>query len=187
MLLLVVYRLKAALRAWVMRDWLGSAVVLRAGSHATAAADSLAGLLGLEIAAAHEGSDMVAGLALDLFKCYGRLPLVLLREVADRAGVPRAPSGTMLHCYGMRRRVRADGLALGVVRGLAPGCPAATHWPALVARCWAHEVAARGAAPRDYVDDLVAVCRGGGRMSAVAAAWQVAWLRRHLWPPVVAG
>lgn len=39
--------------------------------------------------------------------------------------------------------------------------------------CWSHQVAARGAAPRDCVDDLVAVCRGGGRLSAVAEARQV--------------
>lgn len=49
-LLLVVYRLWAALRARAMRDWLRSAAILRAGSEA--AAGSLAGFLGLDIAAA---------------------------------------------------------------------------------------------------------------------------------------
>lgn len=76
-LLPVVYRVWVALRARAMRDWVRSAGILRAGSDA--AADSLAGLPGLEIAAAHEAREVVAGLALDFPK--------VLRPAA--AGPPR--------------------------------------------------------------------------------------------------
>lgn len=95
-LLPVAYRLWAALRAQEMRDWLRSAGILREGPEA--AADTLAGLLDLEITTAHEARYPGAGLALDFPKCYDRLPLALLCEVADRAGVPRALSGPMLSC-----------------------------------------------------------------------------------------
>lgn len=82
----------------------------------------------------------------------------------------------MLHCYGMPRRVRADGLAgaaLRPVRGLMPGCAAAIRWLALVVTmCLARDIAALGAVPRDYVDNLVALCCGPGRMSAFDRVWQ---------------
>lgn len=121
----------------------------------------LLGWLGLDLEATCEVGEHAVGLALDLSKCYDPLPLALLREVAERAGILRAIFGPMLQRYGMQRRVRADwlaGAAIRPLRGLAPGCPAATHW--LVALCWARDVVALGAALREYVNDLVALCRG---------------------------
>lgn len=83
-LLPVVYRLWAAARAGLMRDWLRGAGVLRAGS--MAAADALAGLLGLELDEDHALGQPVVGLALDFSKCYDRL------EAPWRArGAPRSP------------------------------------------------------------------------------------------------
>lgn len=114
------------------------------------------------------------GLALDFSKCYDRVPLEVLREVAQRAGVPRRVAEPMIACYVHERRVRADGLAGPAqepVRGLVPGCPAETHWLALVAHCWAGPVRAAGGDPRDYVDDLVAVCSGRDRLVSLGAVW----------------
>ena len=47
-------------------------------------------------------------------------------------------------------------------RGLAPGCPMATDWLALLMLCWRSRVLARGpeVVARDYVDDLVTTSAG---------------------------
>lgn len=95
-LLPVVYRLRAAVRGRVMRDWLRGAGGLRAG--AASAADSLAGLLGLDTDLAHADGEPLVGLALDFSRCYDRLPLEVLREVARRAGVPDAVPAPMTAC-----------------------------------------------------------------------------------------
>lgn len=57
--------------------------------------------------------------------------------------------------------MRADGLA-----GAAQ-----VHWLALAAHCWASPVRAAGADPRDYVDDLVAVCSVRAWVRALGAMW----------------
>lgn len=60
----VVYRLWAAARAALMRGWLRVAGVLR--ERPLAAADALAGFLGLELGEAHMLGEPMVGLALDV-------------------------------------------------------------------------------------------------------------------------
>ena len=62
----------------------------------------------------------------------------------------------------MPRLVRADGVASTSHKpscGLAPGCPAATDWLALLVHLWKTKIAAVSdqSEGRDYVDDLVAI------------------------------
>ena len=58
--------------------------------------------------------------------------------------------------------------------GLAPGCPAATDWLALVMHCW--DTRLRGLAPglvtRAYVDDLSAYTSEEGSVDDVQIAWR---------------
>lgn len=71
-------------------------------------------------------------------------------------------------CLRFPRFVLADellGASVEPVRGLAPGCPAAIDWLALVMLGWRHRVEERlhGAVPHDFVDDSVARVHGGVR------------------------
>ena len=114
----------------------------------------------MEILVAQAEEERLAGVAYDWSKCYDRLPLRLLREVAEAAGVPARLVEPMLHAYGLPRRVICEGLA-GEVRvpthGLTPGCPAATDWLALLMTPWlktvrGQDIEGKG---RAYVDDIV--------------------------------
>lgn len=58
----------------------------------------------------HADRDPFVGLALDFSKCYDRLRLAVLREVALRASDASALAAPLLACYTHERRVRADGL-----------------------------------------------------------------------------
>lgn len=154
-------------RRGVMRDWLRNAGVLRAAPGA--AADTLAGLLGLELDEAHP--EAVVGLAVDFSMWNDMLPLPMLREMAATSGVPQALAAPLLACCGHARRVRADGLAGLAIRpegGLAPRYLAATHSLALVAMCCGEA----GTKPQDSVDDSVAICRGPRRLAAREQAWR---------------
>ena len=85
----------------------------------------------------------ITGLALDWSKCYDRLPLGILTQVAAAAGVPEAISRPMFHAYGLPRLVKSEGAASvpeQPTHGLAPGCPAATDWLALLVFCWKAKV-----------------------------------------------
>ena len=137
-LLPVVYRLWAALRAAEMRLWLAKTGVLRPDG-ALRAADSQAYELGLILAEAKAQEKVLAGLATDWSKCYDRLPLGVLGEVAEASGISPRVSGPMLAAYANPRRVCVDGLlgkGASPTCGLAPGCPAATDWLALVMYPW---------------------------------------------------
>ena len=76
-------------------------------------------------------------------------------------GIPRRVYGPMLAAYSHPRRIVADGQT-GALRvpfsGLPPGCPAATHWLALLMHSWARRLQAdiADAQHREYVDDLTA-------------------------------
>lgn len=77
----------------------------------------------------------MAGIAVDWSKCYEHIPLSVLNEIADRAGLPAAVTRPMPAAYAFLRQICADGLAgepLVPARGLAPGCPVATDWIALL-------------------------------------------------------
>lgn len=123
-----------------------------------AAVDFMAGTLGLAVDTASPG--VVAGVAVDLSKSCDHIP-PMLREIADRAGLSAAIAGPMCEVYAFPHQVRAGGLAgqpRGPSRGLAPGCPAATDWMALLMYCWRvdAERGAPGTQARPYVDDLAA-------------------------------
>ena len=66
----------------------------------------------------------------------------------------------MLFAYALPRCVKADGSASSPeppTHGLAPGCPGATDWLAMLALCWTAPVTVLDDYnhARDYVDDLV--------------------------------
>eukprot|EP00972_Heterocapsa_arctica_P077605 11445275-Heterocapsa_arctica.AAC.1 len=77
-LLSVVYRLWACVRAATMREWLARAGVFRAKGSGCAA-DWQAYELVLILAEARAKGQPLAGLATDWSKCYDRLPLDILR------------------------------------------------------------------------------------------------------------
>lgn len=131
----LVYRLWAAARAAWWRPFLWRAGVLRKGREASA--EFMAGTFGIAIDMA--GGSTVAGVAVDCSKFRDHVPLTLLRNIAERAGLPEAVWRPMVAAYAFPRQVKADGLvgAPGAPsRGVAPGCPAATgssealRWPA---------------------------------------------------------
>ena len=172
-LLSAVYRVWAATRAHPFRRWLRSVGVLPAR---TRGADEQAGLLGLHKACARGGR--VAGLTVDWSKCYDRLPLAALEEAVRAARIPPAVWRPMLAAYRLPRLVRADGLgapARSPSCGLAPGCPAATDWLALVMHCWTARIRERAPAllTRAYVDDLSAFTTDEGSVADVGVAWEV--------------
>ena len=140
----------------------------------------------------------MSGLAFDWSKCYDRLPLAVLETLARAANLPQALWRPMLAAYALPRRVRAGGVAgpeCDPSCGLAPGCPAATDWLALLVFCWKHqiqEVAKSDEAQsqladsegRDYVDDMVASSRipaPADQQAAGAAVAVAAHLVRVYW------
>ena len=78
--------------------------------------------------------------------------------MAEASGISPRVSGQMLAAYANPRRVCVDGLlgkGASPTCGLAPGCPAATDWLALVMYPWLARARARNAdvGARVYVDD----------------------------------
>ena len=170
-LLSAVYRLWAAARAAEMRTWLVDNNALQVGPNASAATQ--AADLALLIQTARTAGHQVDGLAVDWSKCYDRLPLEVLQEVAGAARIPQAISGPMLAAYRFPRRLVADSLSgeeAIPVCGLTPGCPAATHWLALLMYGWARELQLTEPTVRhrEYVDDLTAHRRHNDPTDAVA-------------------
>ena len=95
--------------------------------------------MSLEAALATHAHLDLAGVAYDWSKCYDRLPLSLLRELAGKVGMPDALVEPMLSAYSAPRRVLFSGLASAEVEptcGLTPGCPATTDWLALLMLPW---------------------------------------------------
>lgn len=131
-----IFLLPLALHAKQMRDWLPRAGVLRWG--AGSAADEHAADLGVDVDLVHADRVELAGLALDWSMCYIHVPLFLLEQLALRVGLPAAVWRPMLSAHAAPHFVVADGTsgdAVVPIRGLAPGCPAATHWLALLTHC----------------------------------------------------
>lgn len=76
---------------------------------------------------------MVAGIAVDFSMCYDHIPLRVLREIADCAGL--MPSLSRPMPYALLRQIRPDGFAGGpwvLVPGLSVGCPVARDWTAIL-------------------------------------------------------
>ena len=135
-LLSCIYRVWAACRAQIFRAWLRQNGILLEGE--ACGPDVKAGELGVRLASARLSGDIVSGLALDWSECYDRLPLAVLETLAQAAKLPPALWRPMLAAYALPRRVRADEVAgpeCDPVCGLAPGCPAATDWLALLVFC----------------------------------------------------
>lgn len=81
------------------------------------------------------------------------------------------------------RMLKADGLAgtpVAPVCGLAPGCPAATDWTALIMLMWKQAICQciPRAIARDYVDDLVAHVVGEPA-ECVVAVWRMEVITRQ--------
>ena len=107
--------------------------------------NALAADLALAFTDARASASSLDGLAVDWSKCYDHLPLDALRAVARCANVPRAIAGPMMAAYAHPRRIVADGQTGHLLKpssGLPPGCPAATHWLAVLMHCWGCEVRA---------------------------------------------
>ena len=142
-LLSCIYRLWAAHRAKIFRQWLRSNNILPEGE--ACGPEVKAGELALHMAGARLLGGAMGGLALDWSKCYDRLPLSVLQDLAIAAGLPRGIWSPMLQAYALPRLVRADGVAGPTKRptcGLAPGCPGATDWLALLVHLWKTKIEA---------------------------------------------
>lgn len=120
--------MSALFRVWAAesRAWLRAEGVLPPPAQASAERRATEFALTLDLS-----EDEVAGLAVDWPKCYDRGPLATVEAVAGAARMRPAVWRPVLAASAMPRRVRVDGLAGPLrepLRGLAPGCPAATPW-----------------------------------------------------------
>jgi hypothetical protein len=110
------------------------------------------------IALHRTGGTQTHGLALDWSKCCDHLVLRLLHDVATAAGIPPGLAKPMLSAYQQPRAVILDGMVANErspTAGLAPGCPRATDWLAMVVHCYTVAAARLGPVrPRAYVDDI---------------------------------
>jgi hypothetical protein len=156
-LLSVVYRIWAKARGPPFQAFLRAAGVLGKGK--APAAEDLAYELAVRMGVAQAGGTPVAGLAVDWSKCYDNLLLGILTQVAERARIPPALAKPMIAAYRQPRAVLLQG-AVGPekqpIAGLAPGCPRATDWLALVVYMFTStlEAAYPGVRSRPYVDDI---------------------------------
>jgi hypothetical protein len=155
-LLSVIYRVWAKARGPLFQRFLKSCGILPTGT-APSAAD-LAYDTACRIALHRTGGTQTHGLALDWSKCYDHLVLRLLQDVATAAGIPPAIAKPMLSAYQQPRAVILDGMVANErspTAGLAPGCPRATDWLAMVVHCYTVAAARMGPVrPRAYVDDI---------------------------------
>ena len=170
-LLPIPYRLWARLRLPAVEGW--RALWDPAVEDAPKGADGQAWDLAWDLACAAPAHQEVAGMAVDMAKCYDTVRLPLLRRVLTAAGWPAAILGPLLAAYSFRRRLRI-GDAVGDFHrpcsGIPAGCPLAVA--ALSVLTWPWQVAVTGAgatAARRYVDDLTAWHRGDADDSRVAA------------------
>jgi hypothetical protein len=156
-LLSVFYRLWAKCRGREFQAFLRLAGVTPADRPNSA--EQLAFDLAIRIAIAQAGGAAVSGLALDWSKCYDHLLLGLLHKLSAKLGIPAAIAKPMLAAYAQPRAVLLNG-SIGPERrpvaGLAPGCPRATDWLALVIFMYTKSLvgAVPNVASRPYVDDI---------------------------------
>ena len=126
------------------------------------------------MACAEAAGQTVAGVAIDMAKCYDSVRLPMLRRLLVAAGWPASICGPLLAAYAARRRVRI-GDAVGPfaypAAGIPAGCPLAVAALGLVTWPWQVAMVQAGATTaRRYVDDLTAWHRGEGEDSRVATA-----------------
>ena len=171
-LLPIPYRLWARLRLPVVESW--RATWDPAVHDAPKGADGQAWDLGWDIACSAQAGHEVAGLAVDMAKCYDSVRHPVLRRTLVAAGWPAAILGPLLGAYAFRRRLRigdAVGRFTVPVTGIPAGCPLAVASLSVLTWPWQVAVTAAGAtAARRYVDDLTAWHRGPAEDAVVAAA-----------------
>ena len=158
-LLAIMYRLWAKVRAQEVQAHLVHLCILATGSGASA--ETLAADLALLMQRARAQGEHVDGLALDWRKCYDHMPLSVVEGALRAAGFADALVGPIIDMYRAPRRIVADGLC-GERRHpthcIPAGCPAATMVLALITYCWRcelHRIELQ-AASRTYVDDMTA-------------------------------
>jgi len=171
-LLSVFYRLWAKCRGREFQGFLRLAGV--SPPDRSKSAEQLAFDLAIRIAIAQAGGASVSGLALDWSKCYDHLLLGLLHKLATRLGIPPAIAKPMLSAYAQPRAVLLNGSIAPErrpVAGLAPGCPRATDWLALVIYMYTKSlvVAVPNVASRPYVDDITSDVTTGNVDEACSA------------------
>jgi hypothetical protein len=161
-LLSVFYRLWAKCRGHEFQAFLRAAGITPTGK--SKSAEHLAFDLALRIAVAQAGGVAVSGLALDWSKCYDHLLLALLHHISTRLAIPDAIAKPMLAAYAQPRAVLLNGNIAPErrpVAGLAPGCPRATDWLALVIHMYTKSLVdtVPDVASRPYVDDITSMSR----------------------------
>ena len=171
-LLPVPYRLWARLRLPAVETW--RAAWDPAVQDAAKGADGQAWGLAWDLACAAPAGQEVAGLAVDMAKCYDTVRHPMLRRMLSAAGWPQAILEPLLGAYSFRRRLRI-GDAVGQFAepraGIPAGCPLAVASLAVLTWPWQAAMWEAGAtAVRRYVDDLTAWHRGHALDGQVAAA-----------------
>lgn len=107
---------------------------------------------------------------------YDCVPLATVAAAARAVRVQRVVWRPMLAAHSLPRRVTAwAARRMLLCEGLAPGCPAATHWLAMLILCWRDSMQrlAPRVVARDYVDDLVAHASGPDAVGLVWPIWEV--------------
>ena len=155
-LLSVFYRLWAKCRGTAFQTFLVKAGVSPSQPRS---AESLAFDLALRMAVGQGDQVAVSGLALDWSKCYDHLLIQVLHKVAAKLGIPDALAKPMLAAYEQPRAVLLHNSIAPertAISGLAPGCPRATDWLALVIHLYTSSLAKAHPAvvSRPYVDDI---------------------------------
>ena len=122
-------------------------------------------LMSLDFELSRIRGSRAAGIALDWSKCYDRISLSVLRRAAELAGIPQQMAALMISIYESPRHIRIDtavGMRMAPVRGLVPGCPAATDWMTLLTWPWLCKVRSLNdrIKGRAWVDDLTAWMEG---------------------------
>ena len=171
-LLSVFYRLWAKCRGREFQAYLRMAGVSPPGK--SKSAEQLAFDLATRIAIAQAGDASVSGFSLDWSKCYDHLLLDLLHQIVARLGIPSAIAKPMLSAYAQPRAVLLNGSIAPERRpsaGLAPGCPRATDWLALVIHMYTKSLVETvpNVASRPYVDDITSDVTTGDVEEACSA------------------
>ena len=158
-LLTILYRLWAKVRAQEFQDWLVSNHILARGM--AASAEVQAADLALILQRARAGGLHVDGLALDWSKCYDHMPLGVVGDALRACGLASSFVSLITDMYSAPRRIVADGLCghrRVPTHCIPPGCPAATMILSVFTYGWRCEISVVEIrmVSRTYVDDMTA-------------------------------
>lgn len=104
--------------------------------------------LGLELDAAQAAGVAIAGLALDWSKCYDRMLLALLQQLAWRARLPLTVWRPMVDAYASPRFVCVGGMAGKAVDLVRPGAHTLACAADALLACGGRRSGAAGVVPR---------------------------------------